>query len=1047
MLSKYAKSRWEIRISSILKCMIFLLFLLVLLKLPIVEAVTFRAIDDLAVEDELRVKGKTGLGTTSPSGVLHVRGILNTALSGTVSVTLDTAAVTGSSTAFSTELKVGDSIKIAGEIFTVSEISNNTSLTIDSNHTAGASGVAAYKDSDLFLIQNGDAVEKLVLDKSGNVGIGETTPVHKLDIAGGIRATGTTTFNSLTYTWPSSQTADYVLSTDGSGNLTWVNATGISGTVDGSGTINYIPKWSDEDTMTDSVIYESSGNIGIGTIAPTSKLHVYDGDLKVQGGTINLRNSTGASGSATLDYASGSGYLDIDRPLRVNDYIQARDGSGMALKTDEGTTRLFVKDDGNIGIGTTAPSAKLDVVGGIDTTSDIEAVRNTGTGARWVKAENLQSGAGDHAILWAETEATGGDPILRLEQDGSTVWTVGMDISDSDKLKIGDSSAIGTNTRLTVDTIGNVGIGTTTPTRPLTIDATQPQIILRVSGSQKAQFGAASSGSNIFTGDLAGDFGIKGEQKIIFGVGNSMDMVIIDGGNVGIGSTAPLYKLDVVGDIYSSGTIYGDLAAGGVGGSTIQDADTDTKIQTEASGDEDYIRLSTAGTERVTIKSDGNVGIGATTPTSLLHINETPAAEPTTPTLSFGDGDTGFYESVDDNLRVSVGGSQVMQFSSNGIQGINSTGPLVKGTITATATSPSFAPYATDLDTGIGWAGSNVLSLIAGGTNVMNITSGNVGIGTTAPVDPLHIYSGDNGVMKAQSTGNRAYITLSDNDTTNYITSEGSLMSLGANSGINAGNLIILSDGNVGIGSTAPTKTLDVVGDMRVSNAFEVAGAGDLYIAHDLYFSNGVTSPQITSNKALSIISGAPASNSDLTLQGRGTGKVYIDDNLEVTGTIAGSGTITTTMLDSDLQDLADGSLTGSKVGTGINATNITSGTLADARLEATIDRTIFNASDYITALGGIHVGGTSDPGTDNLVVDGSVGIGSTAPLEKLDVNGNIRVAGTGNSDFAGNITVDTGNKLILDDNDGEDSYLARSASNVVSFFVDGVEVARCVKK
>ncbi len=75
---------------------------------------------------------------------------------------------------------------------------------------------------------------------------------------------------------------------------------------------------------------------------------------------------------------------------------------------------------------------------------------------------------------------------------------------------------------------------------------------------------------------------------------------------------------------------------------------------------------------------------------------------------------------------------------------------------------------------------------------------------------------------------------------------------------------------------------------------------------------------------------------------------------------------------DADLDDLADGSLSGAKIGTGIIGTNITTGTVADARLEGTVDRTIFNASDYITASGGVHVGGTSNPGTDNLVVDGT---------------------------------------------------------------------------
>lgn len=88
---------------------------------------------------------------------------------------------------------------------------------------------------------------------------------------------------------------------------------------------------------------------------------------------------------------------------------------------------------------------------------------------------------------------------------------------------------------------------------------------------------------------------------------------------------------------------------------------------------------------------------------------------------------------------------------------------------------------------------------------------------------------------------------------------------------------------------------------------------------------------------------------------------------------------------DDDLTDLADGSLSGSKVGTGINGTNISTGIVADNRLETTIDRTIFNASDYITALGGVHVGGTTDPGTDNLRVDGRIGIGKS-PNYKFDL-------------------------------------------------------------
>ena len=84
-----------------------------------------------------------------------------------MSVTIDTAAVTG--TNFDPEIAVGDAIKIGDEIFTVSARASDTSLTLDSNHTAGASGVTAYKDSDLFKVLDGNDVAVFTLDKSGDL--------------------------------------------------------------------------------------------------------------------------------------------------------------------------------------------------------------------------------------------------------------------------------------------------------------------------------------------------------------------------------------------------------------------------------------------------------------------------------------------------------------------------------------------------------------------------------------------------------------------------------------------------------------------------------------------------------------------------------------------------------------------------------------------------------------------------------------------------------------------------------------------------------------
>jgi hypothetical protein len=91
-----------------------------------------------------------------------------------------------------------------------------------------------------------------------------------------------------------------------------------------------------------------------------------------------------------------------------------------------------------------------------------------------------------------------------------------------------------------------------------------------------------------------------------------------------------------------------------------------------------------------------------------------------------------------------------------------------------------------------------------------------------------------------------------------------------------------------------------------------------------------------------------------------------------ISATNVTTGTLPNSVLDADLQDLADGTLSGSTIGTGISATNLTTGTIPDARLESTVDVTRLNTT------GGIHVGGTVDPGVDNLDVDGFTQLGTS---------------------------------------------------------------------
>lgn len=65
--------------------------------------------------------------------------------------------------------------------------------------------------------------------------------------------------------------------------------------------------------------------------------------------------------------------------------------------------------------------------------------------------------------------AADGDPFLAFALSGTKTFTMGVDDGDFDKFKIG-TTAIGNNTRLTIDRSGDVGIGTANPTEKLEIN-------------------------------------------------------------------------------------------------------------------------------------------------------------------------------------------------------------------------------------------------------------------------------------------------------------------------------------------------------------------------------------------------------------------------------------------------------------------------------------------------------------------------------------------------------------------------------------------------
>ncbi len=88
----------------------------------------------------------------------------------------------------------------------------------------------------------------------------------------------------------------------------------------------------------------------------------------------------------------------------------------------------------------------------------------------------------------------------------------------------------------------------------------------------------------------------------------------------------------------------------------------------------------------------------------------------TNPSIAFGDGDSGFYETSDDVIRVTIATFDRFEFASGQFRATQAAGPAILNE-TASATNPTIIPHRADTDTGIGRRADDIGVLIAGGLN------------------------------------------------------------------------------------------------------------------------------------------------------------------------------------------------------------------------------------------------------------------------------------------------------------------------------------------
>ena len=446
--------------------------------------------------------GKVGIGTASLSTINATAGLFS-------SVTPKTEILTGSASGTYKEAVVirhnsQDSTAVSRELGLLLKASNEGSLD-ESNKMSGMMwwSTGSYGNGGMFSLVHANN-KILTSDFSGNIGIGTTAPGAKLEVAGTVKITGGI---------PGS---GKVLTSDATGLASWTTPTSGLG---GSGTLNKVAKFTAGTTLGDSLIFDNGTNVGIGTAAPSTNLHVAGVPL---GTTAKIR----------LQAYSASYYTDITHDASgstetVGTVINTVGTAPTAFNIQEnGTSRLYIKAGGNVGIGTAAPEAGLDVGAG-----DI-LVRGVGGYQMLGHVANLYFGdIGDTPVdanrsYMRKVNGNEGELIIN-----NTPGPVIFSFAGTEQARI-------TNT-------GRVGIGTTAPAQKLqVIDSSDVQLSLGQGDSTAFNIGRVSA-----TGELKFYGKQAGYDGYIFSGASGEKMRILSNGTVGIGVTNPdsTYKLVTVG--------------------------------------------------------------------------------------------------------------------------------------------------------------------------------------------------------------------------------------------------------------------------------------------------------------------------------------------------------------------------------------------------------------------------------------------------------------------------------------------------------------------
>jgi len=900
---------------------------------------------------------------------------------------------------------------------------------------------------------------------------------------------GAVTFNNA-FTFPTTDgAANYVLQTNGSGQLAW--ALNGNGDISGSGTANTVTKFTGAKTIGDGPITFSgnnstfTGNVGIGTTSLSAKLmietgsdegiRIYRSGANANFGAIEFRNNDDSATNSRIGFNANEMRLEATNQFRF---------------VTNSSDRMFINSIGNIGIGTTSPSAPLHIsntypvirLTDSDGTAPYAQIINS-SGILQLRADDGNSTANSSMQFFVD-----GTERLTINSSGNATFT-GTISSGAITAPTFSGDLNGTiNTVTTATTKGNSTNDTTVATTAFVqnvigtipaglvfqgtwnADTNSPTLtsgsgttghfyIVSVAGSTNLdgitdwqvgdwavfiEQGASDQWEKIDNSSVLGGSGIGGSFAGWSGSGTSVTLgnapVTFSGndstfaGNVTVGDNTTNVDLYLKGGTDSNTSInFGDPSDNNVGQIIYRHANNSMSFDTN-------------DIERMRIDSSGNVGIKNTSPSDFLSWQQQlvvgngssdagitiyhGSGSGNQGAIVFADGNTGtdrYRGSISyngaDEMKFFTSTSERMRISANGNVGIGTSNIGTQSNLYLGAASSSEGGQITLQKATGGTLAAHIDAYTSGSIDYMRVLSGTdtattgapfvfdltntrLGIGDTTPEATLTVKKGSEGAYFSAggdtANGRQLVFTSSNGNGSNgakhqiNATSSNGIISLAT---ANVDRLTVGNTGNVGIGTTSPIGKLNInTGLTGITYDMVNQANGSISFGNN---SGGTAVPTITgksnNNLGLMLVSGTndtgPVAdmyfdvrendNTDYSTLTSSAYRFNRAGNPLMTILRSGNVGIGTTNPSAKI-DLVGGDVTG---GLKISADKVTSAFFAfgaDAN-ETRITSTSYGGYKPLT----IHTGGSERMRIDSA---GNVGIGTTNPKAKFDVNGHFCV-------------------------------------------------------